>query len=71
MQDNVSIFIRLNMKRDVDTCIAVSLSRIGNHCVVDASPEEEACSSAALVLAVTPKGRLTTVKKVRVGWRQV
>ena len=36
--------------------VLVTLSRIGNHCVVDPTPEEEACSSASLVMGVSPKG---------------
>ena len=36
--------------------VLVTLSRIGNYCVVDPTPEEEACSSSSLVIAVTPKG---------------
>ena len=45
---------------------SVSLTRIGNHCVVDSTPEEETCSSASLVIAVTPSGSITTIKKVRI-----
>jgi len=44
--------------------ILVSLTRIGNHCVVDSTPEEETCSSASLVISVTPKGEVTTIKKI-------
>ena len=47
--------------------VLVTLSRIGNHCVVDATPEEEACSSASLVMGVLPDGRVTTVKKLGSG----
>ena len=39
-------------------------SRIGNHCIVDSSPEEESCSSASLVVAVTPDGSISTLRKV-------
>ena len=38
--------------------------RIGNHCIVDSSPEEESCSSASLVVAVTPDGSISTLRKV-------
>ena len=38
--------------------------RIGNHCIVDSSPEEESCSSASLVVAVTPDGAISTLRKV-------
>eukprot|EP00088_Acartia_fossae_P019952 TRINITY_DN21684_c0_g2_i1.p1 TRINITY_DN21684_c0_g2~~TRINITY_DN21684_c0_g2_i1.p1 ORF type:complete len:292 (+),score=28.55 TRINITY_DN21684_c0_g2_i1:38-913(+) len=44
--------------------VLVSLSRIGNYCVVDSTPEEENCSSASLLFSVTPKGMLTAVKKI-------
>ena len=44
--------------------VLVTLTRIGNHCVVDATPEEESCSSASLLVATTPAGILATVKKV-------
>ena len=37
--------------------VLVTLSRIGNYCVADPTPEEEACSSASLVISVTPKGK--------------
>jgi len=47
--------------------VLVTLSRIGNHCVVDATPEEEACSSATLVMGVAPKGEVTTLKKMGSG----
>lgn len=47
--------------------VLVTLCRIGNYCVVDPTPEEEACSSASLVMAVTPEGNVTTVKKVGPG----
>ena len=40
------------------------LCRIGNHCIVDSSPEEESCSSASLVVAVTPDGSISTLRKV-------
>lgn len=44
--------------------VLVSLTRIGNHCVVDSTPEEETCSSASLLVSVSPTGHLTTVKKI-------
>lgn len=44
--------------------ILVTLARIGNHCIVDTSPEEETCSSASLLVAVTPRGEMATVRKV-------
>jgi exosome complex component RRP42 len=45
----------------------VTLSRIGNHCVVDPTPEEEACSASSLVMGVTPEGRVTTLRKMGSG----
>jgi len=44
--------------------VLVTTTRIGNHCIVDSTPEEECCSGASLVVAVTPSGELATVKKV-------
>eukprot|EP00092_Neocalanus_flemingeri_P027564 GFUD01029905.1.p1 GENE.GFUD01029905.1~~GFUD01029905.1.p1 ORF type:complete len:293 (+),score=89.54 GFUD01029905.1:76-954(+) len=44
--------------------VLVTLARIGNHCIVDTSPEEETCSSASLLVAVTPGGQMATVRKV-------
>ena len=40
---------------------------MGGHCIVDPTPEEEACSAAAVVMAVTPDGRVTTFKKMGSG----
>ena len=45
--------------------VLVTLSRIGNFCVVDPTPEEEACSSASLVISVTPKGNLVQLIKAK------
>ena len=47
--------------------VLVTMARIGNHCIVDPSPEEEECSSATLLLAVTPGGSLSTVRKLGEG----
>ena len=32
-------------------------ARVGGQCVVDPSPEEEECSSASLLVAITPDGQ--------------
>ena len=56
--------LRLNVEHSP---ILVTLCRIGNYCVVDPTPEEEACSSASMVLGVTPEGQVTTVKKIGSG----
>ena len=37
--------------------VLVTLTRIGNHCVVDATPEEESCSSASLPSTTTDTAR--------------
>lgn len=47
--------------------VLITLNRIGNHVVVDAMPEEEACTSASIVMAVKPSGQITTLKKVGSG----
>ncbi|NXN95196.1 EXOS7 protein, partial [Rhinopomastus cyanomelas] len=47
-------------------CI-VTLSKIGHRHVVDATLEEEACSLASLLVSVTSKGALTSMKKVGKG----
>ena len=47
--------------------IIVTLVRIGNHCIVDPTPEEEHCSSASVVVAVTPDGQFSTLRKLGVG----
>ena len=44
--------------------VLITLARIGNHCIVDTSQEEETVSSASLLVAVTPDGNLATVRKV-------
>ncbi|XP_068261001.1 exosome complex component RRP42 isoform X1 [Nyctibius grandis] len=53
--------IRLNV--DDVPCI-VTLSKIGYRHVVDATPQEEACSLASLLISVTSKGALTSMKKM-------
>ena len=49
------------------TPILITLTRIGNHCVVDPTLEEEACSSACLVMGVTSDGRVTAMRKTGAG----
>uniref|UniRef100_A0A8C3KBX7 Exosome component 7 n=1 Tax=Calidris pygmaea TaxID=425635 RepID=A0A8C3KBX7_9CHAR len=56
--------IRLNV--DNVPCI-VTLSKIGYRHVVDATLQEEACSLASLLISVTSKGALTSMKKVGKG----
>ncbi|GAB0184299.1 exosome complex component RRP42 isoform X1 [Grus americana] len=56
--------IRLNV--DDVPCI-VTLSKIGYRHVVDATLQEEACSLASLLISVTSKGALTSMKKVGKG----
>lgn len=50
-----------------NTPILITLTRIGNHCVIDPTLEEEACSSASLVMGVTPGGQVTVVRKTGAG----
>ena len=45
----------------------MTLSRIGGHCVVDPTPEEEACCTASLVLGVAPDGAITSARKLGPG----
>lgn len=47
--------------------ILVTLLRIGNFCVVDPTPEEEACASAGVVMGVNVQGQVTMTKKVGSG----
>ncbi len=47
--------------------ILVTLTRIGNNCVVDPTLEEEACASAGLVMGVTPDGKVTATRKIGAG----
>ena len=47
--------------------IIVTLARIGNHCIVDPSPEEEQCSIASVLVSVSPSGHISTVRKLGVG----
>ncbi|NXS31812.1 EXOS7 protein, partial [Pomatostomus ruficeps] len=56
--------IRLNV--DEVPCI-VTLSKIGYRHVVDATLQEEACSLASLLISVTSKGAITSMKKVGKG----
>ena len=51
-----------------DPCPTFVFGRIGNHCIVDSSPEEESCSSASLVVAVSPDGSISTLRKVGLWW---
>uniref|UniRef100_A0A803V3F6 Exosome component 7 n=1 Tax=Ficedula albicollis TaxID=59894 RepID=A0A803V3F6_FICAL len=56
--------IRLNV--DEVPCI-ITLSKIGYRHVVDATLQEEACSLASLLISVTSKGAITSMKKVGKG----
>jgi len=47
--------------------LMVTLCKIGDHCVVDPTAEEETCSAASLVIAATPHGKLSSVFKTGVG----
>ena len=54
-----------NIQEKLENHIVLIIS--GNYCVVDPTPEEEACSCASLVMGVTPDGKVTTVKKAGPG----
>ncbi|NXP52278.1 EXOS7 protein, partial [Heliornis fulica] len=56
--------IRLNV--DDVPCI-VTLNKIGHRHVVDATLQEEACSLASLLVSVTSKGALTSIRKMGKG----
>lgn len=45
----------------------VTLCKIGDHCIVDPTAEEEMCSNASVVMAVTEKSLVTSVFKTGVG----
>ncbi len=47
--------------------LLVTLARVGNHCVADPTPEEEACSSSSLVVGVAPDGRVSAIRKLGAG----
>ncbi len=51
----------------IDPPVLVTLCRLGSHCVVDPTPEEEACSAARLVVGVRRDGTITTVRKMGAG----
>lgn len=57
-----------SMRLDVSgaPCL-VTLCKIGDHCLVDPSPEEEVCSTASIVLAVAENSFITSVFKAGVG----
>nr|CAD7264427.1 unnamed protein product [Timema shepardi] len=53
---------------DVSTApLLVTLCKIGDHCVVDPTAEEELCSNASVVVGVTPDGNITSVFKTGAG----
>nr|ACO15069.1 Exosome complex exonuclease RRP42 [Caligus clemensi] len=63
----------IELSEDPDECfrldvsnapVLVTLNRIGHFCIADASPNEEACSSAAMVIAVSPSGRISSLRKI-------
>jgi len=64
VDDDPGAFHRLDVS---GAPLLVTLSRIGNHCIVDSTPEEETCSSASVVVGVTPGGAVSTVRKVGSG----
>ncbi|XP_046687803.1 exosome complex component RRP42-like [Homalodisca vitripennis] len=53
---------------DVSTApLIVTLCKIGDHCVVDPTAEEETCSTASIVIATTPDSKVTYVFKTGFG----
>ncbi|PNF35123.1 Exosome complex component RRP42 [Cryptotermes secundus] len=50
-----------------DAPCLVTLCKIGDHCVVDPTAEEETCSSGSVVIAITEKSLVTSVFKTGVG----
>uniref|UniRef100_A0A1B6LN19 Ribosomal RNA-processing protein 42 n=1 Tax=Graphocephala atropunctata TaxID=36148 RepID=A0A1B6LN19_9HEMI len=53
---------------DVSTApLIVTLCKIGDHCVVDPTAEEETCSTASIVIAITPDSQVTYVFKTGFG----
>jgi len=61
VDDDPGAFSRLDVS---GAPLLVTLSRIGNHCIVDSTKEEESCSSASVVVAVGPGGDIRTLRKV-------
>ncbi|XP_049862902.1 exosome complex component RRP42 [Schistocerca gregaria] len=50
-----------------NTPVLITLCKIGDNCVVDPTAEEEACSVASVVIAVTESGLVTSVFKTGEG----
>nr|SVE93864.1 EOG090X0CWA [Scapholeberis mucronata] len=46
---------------------AVTLMKIGNHYLVDPTPEEECCSASGIVVAISADKKVTAVKKIGSG----
>lgn len=54
------------VKLDVDTVpILITICKIGEHCIVDPSAEEEVCSSASLVVGVARRSETTYFSNIR------
>ncbi|XP_026883092.1 exosome complex component RRP42 isoform X1 [Electrophorus electricus] len=56
----------LRLRVDNIPCI-VTLCKVGHRHVVDATLQEKACSAASLLVAVTPRGAVTCVRKLGAG----
>lgn len=53
---------------DITTApVLVTLCKIGDHCVVDPTAEEESCGAASIVISVTESAKITAIFKVGVG----
>jgi len=64
VDDDPGAFTRLSVSR---APLLVTATRIGNHAIVDCTPEEETCSSCSLIIGVSPQGQVTTVRKLGQG----
>jgi len=51
----------------LNTPVLVTLTRVGQHFIIDPTQEEECCGLAAVVLAINETGKVLTVKKLGSG----
>ncbi|XP_063221500.1 exosome complex component RRP42 isoform X2 [Bacillus rossius redtenbacheri] len=68
--------LELNLSDDPFDCwrldlsqapVLMTLCKVGEHCILDPTGEEETCCAASAVVAVTPQARVTSVFKTGVG----
>lgn len=60
MCDDLQQAVRLDVS---NFPLSITLTRIGNHFLVDTTLEEELCTSARLAVGVTAAGRVVSAKK--------